>query len=488
MATLREAAPRGPTFGRGYGPRDRAQAPTAARRLSELGPCREQRARVGVKRRAKDLVRGSALDDLARVEHDHAIGALRHNPEIVRDEDQAQTLLGAEAIEQVEHLRLERWVERRGGFVGEHERGLRRDGDRDEHALTQAAGELVGKAPRTFARIGKTHGAKHMLHASRELSPAQVFVQRDRLGDLVAHAHHRVEAGHRVLEDHRDALAAEAPKSGRGEVEDGGFAEGELFGAHLALGAEEAEDRERGHALSRAALADDRDAFALVHREGHVVDHRAHGPRAAKAHGETTNEEERYRSHSQAIPWNRASSLDEAPFRWQTMRAMKNASRTSLVLVALLSLACAKSSAQEPAPPIAVRAEAAPLAETKVDSADHTVSFDQKGACALGSVCTAVIRLETKGGFHVNEQFPYKFKGVEAPGVELQGADAAKKNDFSKAAGDLTIESKTVATLAVRFKPVAQNGKISGVYKYAICNEANCFPKEAAMSLAVVTK
>jgi hypothetical protein len=174
---------------------------------------------------------------------------------------------------------------------------------------------------------------------------------------------------------------------------------------------------------------------------------------------------------------------------------MKTPLRPSLVAVAILSLACAKPSEAAPAPvgvgAAAVEAgpmAALPMAEGALDSADHSVRFEQKGACAVGAVCTAVIRLETKGGFHVNESFPYKFKGQESAGVELQGADAAKKNDFSKAAGDLTLESKTVATLAVRFKLTGKSGTVTGTYKYAICNDANCFPKDAPLSLAVSAK
>jgi hypothetical protein len=169
---------------------------------------------------------------------------------------------------------------------------------------------------------------------------------------------------------------------------------------------------------------------------------------------------------------------------------MKTPLRPSLVAVAILSLACAKSSEAAPKPSLSAVpvAEAAPMADATLDAADHSVRFEQKGACAVGAVCTAVVRLETKGGFHVNDSFPYKFKGQESAGVELQGADAAKKNDFSKAAGDLTLESKTVATLAVRFKLAGKSGTVAGTYKYAICNEANCFPKDAPLSLAVSAK
>ena len=35
-----------------------------------------------------------------------------------------------------------------------------------------------------------------------------IFVERERLGELRAHFHERVQRGHRVLENHRDPLAA----------------------------------------------------------------------------------------------------------------------------------------------------------------------------------------------------------------------------------------------------------------------------------------
>ena len=162
---------------------------------------------------------------------------------------------------------------------------------------------------------------------------------------------------------------------------------------------------------------------------------------------------------------------------------MKIVTSLSFAAAALISLACTRSSALETS-----RGEASPMADASLDSADHAVRFEQKSGCVMGAVCTATIRLETKSGMHVNEGFPYKFKGMESGGVELLGSDPAKKNDFSKAAGDLTLESKTVAVLAVRFKLAAKQGTVAGTYKYAICNEANCFPKELALSLAATAR
>ena len=42
-----------------------------------------------------------------------------------------------------------------------------------------------------------------------QASRVELLVERDRLGDLVADGEDRVERGHRLLEDHRDRVAAD---------------------------------------------------------------------------------------------------------------------------------------------------------------------------------------------------------------------------------------------------------------------------------------
>jgi hypothetical protein len=46
----------------------------------------------------------------------------------------------------------------------------------------------------------------------------RAVVRTHRLGDLIAHGEHRIEAGHRLLEDHRDAAAAQAAHLGRRQL------------------------------------------------------------------------------------------------------------------------------------------------------------------------------------------------------------------------------------------------------------------------------
>ncbi len=49
----------------------------------------------------------------------------------------------AEVVEELDHLRLHRDVEGRGGLVGDHRRGLRCERHGDEHALTLNDREFV---------------------------------------------------------------------------------------------------------------------------------------------------------------------------------------------------------------------------------------------------------------------------------------------------------------------------------------------------------
>src|SRR5206468_1247381 len=107
-----------------------------------------------------------------------------------------------------------------------------------------------------------------------------VVVSEDRLDDLVADPMDRVEGGHRVLEDHRDAVAAN-----RLELVVGGGRQ------LLALVADrsrdpgvrpsgEPENRHRGDRLAAAGLPDDAEHLPGLEREGDAAD-RVDGPLVA---------------------------------------------------------------------------------------------------------------------------------------------------------------------------------------------------------------
>ena len=98
------------------------------------------------------------------------------------------------------------------------------------------------------------------------------LVRLDRLDDLLADPVHRIERGHRVLEDHPDLVAAEVLHLRVRDLE-----QVPALVVHLAAEARvdvarQPHDRHRGHALARAGLADDAEHLAALELERDAVD------------------------------------------------------------------------------------------------------------------------------------------------------------------------------------------------------------------------
>ena len=89
----------------------------------ESGQRAEQAPGVGVLRVIEDLVELPVLDDLPRVHHQHPVGDLGDDPEIVGDQDRRQAASRLRSSDQVEDLGLDRHVERRGRLVGDQQLG-----------------------------------------------------------------------------------------------------------------------------------------------------------------------------------------------------------------------------------------------------------------------------------------------------------------------------------------------------------------------------
>ena len=93
---------------------------------------------------------------------------------------------------------------------------------------------------------------------------ADVGVRGHGLGDLRADAVHRVQARERILEDHRDVLAADLPQLLRRQREQVAAHEVDVALDRGALLVEQAHDREVRDALARAGLADDAERLAAA--------------------------------------------------------------------------------------------------------------------------------------------------------------------------------------------------------------------------------
>ena len=132
------------------------------RAISGVQPCRGTAARsrcvYSSPGMVEDLGRRAGLDDGAAMHDEGPVAHLPHDGEVVRDEEIGDPARLTDIGEEIEDLRLDRDVERRDRLVEDEHPGLRGEGPGDRHALTLAAGEVVGShsaRARPAARPGR---------------------------------------------------------------------------------------------------------------------------------------------------------------------------------------------------------------------------------------------------------------------------------------------------------------------------------------------
>src|SRR5437667_5377865 len=226
--------------------------------------------RVRVLRVLVDVADAPALDDLPGVHDRHRVAGLRHDAEVVGDQDHREVEFSFEAFQQFEDLRLDHDVQRRYGLVRDDDLRIAREGHRDHYALSHAAGELV----RVFlgALAVDPDELEELPDAFHRRLLVHLVVDDDRLRDLVPDPLHRVQRVHRALEDDRDVLPSDPaqlafrdfrkviPNVFDRPVDD------------LAVRWQEAHDRQGGRRLAAAALPRESEALALTQGEVDAVD------------------------------------------------------------------------------------------------------------------------------------------------------------------------------------------------------------------------
>ncbi len=99
----------------------------------------QQGLRVGLARALEDLARGTFLDDLAVLHHQHMIGQGADHAQVVADEHVGEVALVLQLAQEVDDLGLDAHVERAGWLVKHDELGLEYHGAGDGDALALSA-------------------------------------------------------------------------------------------------------------------------------------------------------------------------------------------------------------------------------------------------------------------------------------------------------------------------------------------------------------
>jgi hypothetical protein len=117
-----------------------------------------------------------------------------YHRQVMRDEDHRQPQIALQFAQKVDHLRLDRHVQRRYRFVADHQLRFhdQRAGDADPLALT--AGKLMRIAVDLVRQ--QADPFHHPLHARLDLGARKARMMRAQgFGDDLAHGHPRVQAG-----------------------------------------------------------------------------------------------------------------------------------------------------------------------------------------------------------------------------------------------------------------------------------------------------
>jgi len=96
------------------------------------------------------------------------------------------------------------------------------------------------------------------------------------------------------------------------------------------------------------------------------------------------------------------------------------------------------------------------------------------------------VKLTALGDFHVNDEYPYRFKANDVPGIDYAGTDAMGKGVFSKPAGDWKKADAKSGVMTVKFTPREKGDKtITGTFKMSVCSAANCLLEQRELSTLV---
>jgi hypothetical protein len=109
--------------------------------------------------------------------------------------------------------------------------------------------------------------------------------------------------------------------------------------------------------------------------------------------------------------------------------------------------------------------------------------------CVAGAVCRLTLKLAATGDFHINDEYPYRFRADDTREVTFAGTDGSGKNVFSKAAGDWTKSDAKTGSMAVSFLLSEKGSKtISGAFKLSVCSTENCLLEQPQVKATVLAR
>src|SRR6266542_2663238 len=151
-------------------------------------------------RPSEDRARLGQLHHLSDIHDRYAIADVLDHTQVMRHEQIRQAKPFLKLQEEVENLRLNRDVECRDSFIGDHQARLEGKRSCDADPLTLAAAECVRVPPHVLR--SESYESQQLGHPIVSLRGAAYAVHKQWLGHDVEQRHARIQRRVRVLEDH----------------------------------------------------------------------------------------------------------------------------------------------------------------------------------------------------------------------------------------------------------------------------------------------
>ena len=161
-----------------------------------------------------------------------------------------------------------------------------------------------------------------------------------------------------------------------------------------------------------------------------------------------------------------------------------------VVLLAVLAAGCGKDglAASQGSDDLAAPAQHADCGHSACGS-NFFLDAAPTGDCVAGATCSLTVKLVATGEFHINEEYPYKFKADDTPGVEFLGADPAGKGIFSKVASDWKKKDEKSGAMTVAFRAADKGSKsVGGTFKLSVCSAQTCQLEQQQVAVTVAVR
>lgn len=119
--------------------------------------------------------------------------------------------------------------------------------------------------------------------------------------------------------------------------------------------------------------------------------------------------------------------------------------------------------------------DATAQATNAVDTENFRVRLSFEEPCKKGETCTALVTVDAKGGYHINDKYPYRFKLTDP-------APAGVKYPKPVVGRDDGTFSETKAVLRVPFvAESAGEAKVGGTLSFSVCSDEKCLIEKQAL-------